>query len=152
MDAEDFLDLVKRRQSVRGYNPRPVEKAKIERCLEAARLALSLTRVRSLLPRAAVVDVNLPAMNGQQVTRQIALEKIPTRVILLTAYDDTEQKIHAMRSGASAYCTKDIQPEKLAWTIRQVLTGGFVVGERNTSVSPRCVNSRYFSTLMPNNT
>ncbi|MEW5872576.1 MAG: response regulator transcription factor [Chloroflexota bacterium] len=89
-----------------------------------------LDLIRSLLPRAAVVDVNLPAMNGQQVTRQIALEKIPTQVILLTAYDDTEQKIHAMRSGASAYCTKDIQPEQLAWTIRQVLTGGFVIGER----------------------
>ena len=41
MDAADFLDLVRRRQSVRGYAPRPVEKAKIERCLEAARMAPS---------------------------------------------------------------------------------------------------------------
>ncbi len=41
MDSENFLDLVRKRQSVRGYTPRPVEKAKIERCLEAARLAPS---------------------------------------------------------------------------------------------------------------
>jgi nitroreductase len=41
MDAADFLELVRTRQSVRGYTPRPVEKAKIERCLEAARLAPS---------------------------------------------------------------------------------------------------------------
>ncbi len=41
MDAADFLDLARRRQSVRGYSPRPVEKEKIERCLEAARLAPS---------------------------------------------------------------------------------------------------------------
>jgi len=41
MEASAFLDLVRNRQSVRGYAPRPVEKDKIERCLEAARLAPS---------------------------------------------------------------------------------------------------------------
>jgi nitroreductase len=41
MEASDFLALVRKRQSVRGYAPRPVEPAKIERCLEAARLAPS---------------------------------------------------------------------------------------------------------------
>jgi nitroreductase len=37
----DFLELVRKRQSVRKYIDRPVEKDKIERCLEAARLAPS---------------------------------------------------------------------------------------------------------------
>ena len=37
----DFLDLVKVRQSVRKYLNKPVEREKIERCLEAARLAPS---------------------------------------------------------------------------------------------------------------
>ena len=36
-----FLDLVKKRQSVRKYAPRPVPRQAIERCLEAARLAPS---------------------------------------------------------------------------------------------------------------
>ncbi len=36
-----FLDLVHRRQSDRGYSARQVERARIERCLEAARLAPS---------------------------------------------------------------------------------------------------------------
>ena len=36
-----FLDLVKARQSVRGYLSKEVEREKIERCLEAARLAPS---------------------------------------------------------------------------------------------------------------
>jgi len=36
-----FLDLVKKRQSVRKYLDKPVERKKIERCLEAARLAPS---------------------------------------------------------------------------------------------------------------
>ncbi|WP_406606578.1 nitroreductase family protein, partial [Candidatus Infernicultor aquiphilus] len=37
----NFLDLVKKRQSVRKYLNKMVEKEKIERCLEAARLAPS---------------------------------------------------------------------------------------------------------------
>ena len=41
MKADDFLNLVRTRQSVRGYLPRPVEKDKLDRCLEAARLAPS---------------------------------------------------------------------------------------------------------------
>ena len=36
-----FFDLVKRRQSVREYTDKPVERDKIDRCLEAARLAPS---------------------------------------------------------------------------------------------------------------
>ena len=37
----NFMDLVSRRQSVRGYRDKPVEREKIEKCLQAARLAPS---------------------------------------------------------------------------------------------------------------
>lgn len=88
-----------------------------------------LAMIRALLPVVAVIDVNLPGLNGQQLTRQVVGEKIPTRVLLLTAYDDAEQKIHAMRVGAAAYCTKDIKPEKLVDIIRQIADGKYVVGD-----------------------
>jgi DNA-binding NarL/FixJ family response regulator len=78
----------------------------------------------------AVIDVNLPGMNGQQVTRQIVGEKLPTRVVLLTAYDDTEQKLHAMRVGAAAYCVKDVTPENLIQAVQIVFQGGYVVGDQ----------------------
>jgi DNA-binding NarL/FixJ family response regulator len=86
--------------------------------------------IRENQPMVAVIDVNLPGLNGQQLTRLIVSEKLPTRVLLLTAYDDTEQKIHAMRVGAAAYCTKDVQPEDLVKNIRQVATGKYVVGDQ----------------------
>lgn len=88
-----------------------------------------LILIRDVQPLVAVVDVNLPGLNGQQLTRQVVAEHIPTRILLLTAYDDTEQKIHAMRVGAAAYCTKDVQPESLVNVIRQVASGKYVVGE-----------------------
>jgi DNA-binding NarL/FixJ family response regulator len=90
----------------------------------------ALEMVHDLQPMVAVVDVNLPGLNGQQVTRQLMIEKFSTRVVLLTAYDDLEQKIHAMRVGAAAYCTKDVAPEQLVDTVRRVAAGSFVIGEQ----------------------
>lgn len=89
----------------------------------------ALELIRSQRPEVAIVDVNLPGLNGQQVTRQVVLERLPTRVILLTAYDDAEQKIHAMRVGAAAYCVKDVRPETLVQIVRQVSEGLYIVGE-----------------------
>jgi two-component system response regulator DegU len=86
--------------------------------------------IRTLRPQVAVVDVNLPGVNGQQVMRQVNVEKLPTRVILLTAYDDQEQIIHAMRGGAAAYCAKDVQPEKLVKVIRNAANGMFTIGDQ----------------------
>jgi DNA-binding NarL/FixJ family response regulator len=90
----------------------------------------ALDLIRKAKPRVAIIDVNLPGMNGQQVTRNVVMEKLPTRVLLLTAYDDFEQKIHAMRVGAAAYCTKDIQPEMLAKIIRDVASNLYVVDDQ----------------------
>ena len=87
----------------------------------------ALETISQLKPDVAVIDVNLPGMNGQQVTRQVVLDKGPTKVVLLTAYDDTEQVIHAMRVGAYVYCSKDVMPETLIEVIRTVASGNYYV-------------------------
>lgn len=88
-----------------------------------------LDMIREKKPDVAVVDVNLPELNGQQIARQVVLEKLPTRVVLLTAYDDSEQIIHAMRAGSAAYTAKDVSPEKLVDIIRAVADGKYVIEE-----------------------
>jgi DNA-binding NarL/FixJ family response regulator len=90
----------------------------------------ALQALREIRPDVAVIDVNLPGLNGQQVTQQVAAEKLETRVILLTAYHDAEQQVHAIQVGAAAYCTKDVEPERLVEVIRLVANGLYVVGER----------------------
>jgi DNA-binding NarL/FixJ family response regulator len=82
----------------------------------------------TLEPDIAVLDVNLPEMNGQQITHQVNQEKLPTRILLLTGYDDIEQAIHAAHAGAAAYCTKDIHPQGLVSVIREVANGKYVIG------------------------
>ncbi|MBN1310570.1 MAG: response regulator transcription factor [Anaerolineae bacterium] len=89
-----------------------------------------LALVRQMQPDVVIMDINLPVMNGIQVTRQLAAEGHSSRIVMLTAYDDTQQVIHAMRAGASAYCAKEIEPDKLVEVIRQVVQGRYVLYEQ----------------------
>lgn len=82
--------------------------------------------IRSLRPAIVLLDVNLPVMNGQQITHQVTMEKLRTRIILMSGYDDVEQSLHAAMAGAAAYCAKDIEPKGLLRTIRDVAEGNFV--------------------------
>jgi DNA-binding NarL/FixJ family response regulator len=86
--------------------------------------------VRKFNPTVALIDVNLPSMNGIQVTRLITAERLGASIILLTAYDDEQQIYHAFSAGASAYCSKDIETGKLLDVIRQVARGFYVVGDQ----------------------
>lgn len=81
-------------------------------------------------PDVVVTDVNLPNMNGLQVTRLLRSQPLAPAVVVLTAYHDSEQVLHAMRAGASAYCAKDIEPEKLIEIIRMAAAGYYVVGNQ----------------------
>ena len=90
----------------------------------------ALEVIRSLQPDIAILDVNLPGKNGQQVTYQVTQEKLSTRVLLLTGYDDMEQALHAVLAGASAYCAKDVEPKHLTEIIREIAKGNFVVCDR----------------------
>jgi len=90
----------------------------------------ALEMIRSLSPDIAVLDVNLPGMNGQQVTHRVVQEKLNTRVLLLTGYDDLEQALHAALAGAAAYCAKEIGPKRLIQSIREIYKGKYVIAEQ----------------------
>jgi DNA-binding NarL/FixJ family response regulator len=86
--------------------------------------------IRSMKPTIVLLDVNLPGINGQQITRQVTQEKLPTRVVLVTGYDDIDQALHAAVAGAAAYCSKDIEPKGLLRIIHEVADGKFVFGSQ----------------------
>lgn len=90
----------------------------------------ALEMVRRLQPDAVILDVNLPGLNGLQVARQLRNERSATAVVMLTAYDDVEQVLHAFKAGCSAYCSKEVKPHKLLQILRQVVQGHFVVGDQ----------------------
>jgi DNA-binding NarL/FixJ family response regulator len=90
----------------------------------------ALDMIRSMKPAIVLLDVNLPGMNGQQITHQVTQEKLATRIVLMTGYDDIEQALHAALAGAAAYCSKDVEPKSLLRIIRDVADGKFVFGAK----------------------
>ncbi len=89
----------------------------------------ALRTIRRLQPDVVVLDINLPIINGLQVTRQLRAERSGSAIVLLTAYHDNQQVLHAMRAGASAYCSKDVEAEDLIAVIHDVAHGMYVVND-----------------------
>jgi len=97
---------------------------------EAADGEVAIELAHEVRPEVILMDINLPTINGLQVTRKIKAQLPDVKVIMITGYDDAEQVFHALRAGASAYCPKDITPEQLISIIHTVRDGNYFVGEK----------------------
>lgn len=100
---------------------------------QAADGEVAIQLAQYLNPDVILMDINLPTINGLQVSRQIKSQLPQTKIIVLTGYDDAEQVFHALRAGASAYCPKDITPEALLDTIFEVFAGRYIVDGKKMS-------------------
>ncbi len=89
----------------------------------------ALSMAQELTPDVVLLDINLPSMNGMQVARQLKADLPNVAIIMLTAYHDENQVLHAIRAGASAYYPKDVTVETLLGAIRQVNEGLYVIEE-----------------------
>ena len=97
---------------------------------EAANGEVAMQMAEDVEPDVMLIDINLPDLNGLQVTRQIRAKQPEIKIVVITGYDDAEQAFHAIRAGASAYCPKDVTPETLIQTLYEVQQDRYVVGER----------------------
>ncbi|MEU4232067.1 response regulator transcription factor [Nonomuraea sp. NPDC026600] len=81
--------------------------------------------VREHRPDIVLMDIRMPVLNGITATRRIlddpGLDGV--RIIVLTTFDEDENVLDAIRSGASGYLLKDIQPQDLRDAIRLVAGG-----------------------------
>ena len=82
-----------------------------------------------LLPDVILCDINLPGMNGLEVSRVIKRRQPQTAIVVLSVYEDDEQLFNAIKAGAAAYSPKDISPERLIDIVRQVARGNYIINE-----------------------
>ena len=73
----------------------------------------ALSMVSDLSPDVVVLDVNMPAMSGLEVTMALREEGSPVRVLILSMHDDPEYVLQAVRAGADGYVLKDVSPAEL---------------------------------------
>jgi len=88
----------------------------------------ALSLISDLEPHVVILDVQLEGdLNGMDVASQLRSAENAPHIILITAYDDHPQSLHAIRSGARGYCNKGIHPDELISAIRVVMDDKYVM-------------------------
>lgn len=60
-----------------------------------------------------ILDVMLPGLDGMEITKKLRQEKVETPILLLTAKDDTIDRILGLEIGADDYLTKPFSPREV---------------------------------------
>ncbi|MFE5039273.1 response regulator [Streptomyces sp. NPDC056683] len=94
---------------------------------EAGTGAEALQLAREQQPDIVVMDIRMPVMDGIEATRRIKAEGLPTRVIMLTTFDDDENVYAALRGGASGFLVKDMVLDDILAAIRVVAAGDALI-------------------------
>lgn len=89
----------------------------------------ALQQADLLTPDVIVCDINLPGMNGLEVTRILRRRHPQCAIVVLTMHEDDEQLFNAIRVGAAAYITKSIGPDDLVALVRRVGKGEYLINE-----------------------
>jgi two-component system nitrate/nitrite response regulator NarL len=74
----------------------------------------ALLAIRALTPDVAVLDVQMPVVDGLSVLRTVLEDGLPTRIVLLSATIDPERESTAMAHGAAAYLSKEATRQDIA--------------------------------------
>ena len=99
----------------------------VARCLNGDE---ALKAVRRHQPDILVLDIQMPAKDGLGVLREMRKEKLPTRVVILTATLDEEGLADAVRLGVRGLVLKELAPKLLVECIRKVHAGALWLEKR----------------------
>jgi len=83
----------------------------------------ALALIETLVPDVAVLDCQLPAIEGTQVALEIRRRGLPVRVLALSAYDDEHYVRGMLEAGAAGYLLKEEAPETIVAAVRAVARG-----------------------------
>lgn len=70
-----------------------------------------------------ILDVNLPGKNGIEILKEIKGNHPDTRVIIFSMYPEDQFAVRAIKAGASAYLTKEMNSGDIIEAIRKILKG-----------------------------
>ncbi|TYL46147.1 response regulator transcription factor [Nocardioides sp. BGMRC 2183] len=112
--------------------------AGLEVVATAATGAEAVARFPAARPQVVVLDLQIPAPNGVEVTRSVLSHDPSARVLILSASGEQEDVLEAVKAGATGYLVKSASSKDLIEAVRRVANGdsvftpglaGLVLGE-----------------------
>ena len=70
-----------------------------------------------------IMDLGLPKMNGIEATKHIKASNKDVKIIMLTSHNDEKEVLNSLKAGANAYCSKEINPQRLVQVVQSVADG-----------------------------
>jgi DNA-binding NarL/FixJ family response regulator len=95
----------------------------IELVGEAATGLEAVSLAGQLLPDVALMDIQMPDLDGIEATRRVMAESPNTRVLVVTMFEDDDSVLAAMRAGARGYVVKGMRSSDAIRAIRAVAAG-----------------------------
>jgi DNA-binding NarL/FixJ family response regulator len=84
----------------------------------------AVERTKQIEPDVAIMDIDMPSLNGLDAARQIANAALKTKVLLLAPHDADELLPQAIEAGARAYILKSDPAEDLVFAVEALRHGG----------------------------
>jgi len=94
---------------------------------EAADGRTALDAIRELKPDVAVVDYKMPGLDGVALAHAVTRDELPTKVLLVSAFDDSSIVYEALSAGALGFMSKEAPPEQVVDAVRAIARGEEVV-------------------------
>ena len=95
---------------------------------EAVNGEAAIAQTKTLHPDVALIDVEMPVMNGLKATEIIKKRFANTKVIVLSSHDDNEYINKALKAGAKGYLLKNTPPTEIIHAIQYVNKGYLQLG------------------------
>ena len=87
----------------------------------------ALTLIQRLKPEVAVLDLDMPQMDGLAATKELVASHSTTRVLILTMHTEDALPVNLLEAGAAGYLVKNAADRELADAIRAVAAGDVYV-------------------------
>jgi two-component system nitrate/nitrite response regulator NarL len=103
------------------------ERAGLDLVAVAADGREAMTGIREMTPDVAVLDVTMPGLSGIEIVAEIGRERLPTRVLLLSAQSDEQLIFDGVSAGASGYLLKDSDRSDICAAVEAIAAGRAVL-------------------------
>lgn len=94
---------------------------------EAENGPAALELIQKEKPQVALLDYQMPGMDGAQVAAAVVRDELPTRVLLVSAHADSALVYHALQQGAAGYLPKESSRTEIINAVLDCAAGRDVV-------------------------